>query len=181
LPPSRKYQLVACLPIPLSRLDCSPVQRWKVMAVHEKTWRFIQTANLTHRSRRLDSQLPDLCKFIAGRVAGVLAKKQQRERLLGNALIVPSAISKTADRRLCSYVDDSCQLYAALCSGPQCYIVSNDLFRNYRQQLRETVEQGTSALFNKYQMSRQLTLMDGYRRRLTVSRCCTRCPPSLGT
>ena len=54
--------------------------------------------------------------------------------------------------------DDSFCFYATICSGPNCLLVSSDLFRDYKAFLQSELGDSASQLFYKYQRSRQIDL-----------------------
>nr|CAB3258625.1 mitochondrial ribonuclease P protein 3 [Phallusia mammillata] len=53
--------------------------------------------------------------------------------------------------------DDSYILYTAICSGRNCYVLSNDLFRNYKHFFSTHLTPTISLLFHKFQSSMQIT------------------------
>jgi len=61
--------------------------------------------------------------------------------------------------------DDSLIFYAAICSGPNCYFVSRDFFRDYKALITDNLGHDAAKLFYKYQQSRQITVLEKGRRK----------------
>jgi len=68
------------------------------------------------------------------------------------------------------FADDSLIFYAAICSGPNCYFVSRDFFRDYKALILENLGHDAARLFYKYQQSRQITVLDNYRNQVCLGR-----------